>query len=181
METLTLCTPWVDTWLPSLLIMDTLACVCKWRPSLSRDPRLLTLFAWAEQQSLDKSALWLAHVCEQPQRSSCLIRANSCAENSRSMRAHCGWLTSCEQSPRRRLPNQSEILRGHACCPRHNRSWPWSWASVTGLIIGRRNFDRPVVAQRVAKSEATLCQRFELGIALIANLRHFAARARKKP
>ena len=50
----------------------------------------------------------------------------SCAENYRSMRAHCGWLTSCEQSPRRNC--LSEILRGHACCPRL-WSWPWSWAS----------------------------------------------------
>jgi hypothetical protein len=110
METLTLCTPWVDTWLPSLLLMDTLACVCKGRPSLSKDHGLLTLFAWAEQQSLDKSALWLAHVCEQSQRSSCLIRANSCADNIRSMRAHCGWLTSCEQSPRRRC-----LIKANSC------------------------------------------------------------------
>ena len=51
METPTLCTTWVDTWRPSLLLMDTFACVCKWRTSLIGYHRLLTLCNIPRKQS----------------------------------------------------------------------------------------------------------------------------------
>ena len=34
------------------------------------------------------------HPQKTPRNSSCLIKANSCADNSRSIRTHCGWFTS---------------------------------------------------------------------------------------